>query len=180
MPAKPKPTIESLRRQVADAEATLGALRAKLDRMEAKETGGWIDAPTCGLDQLWAAALPMARQRSSKHRCRVAWARLPKHERPLLSVALSALSAWNRCDQWRSNDNLYVPGLHRFISERMWESLPENSKADPLARYRSTQKPVPIQDPADTVTDPAEIARLLKMPSVMMSKDASDPTPLHP
>jgi hypothetical protein len=121
MPAKPKPTIESIRRQVAQAEAALGSLRAKLAKAEAKDSSGWLDTPTCGLDALWAAALPMSRQRSSKHRCRVAWARLPKSERPPLALAIAALETWNRCEQWRGNDNLYAPGLHRFISERMWE-----------------------------------------------------------
>lgn len=165
MPAKPKPTIESLRRQVAEAEATLGALRAKLARLEAKESGG--EVPVCGLDLLWDAALPMSRQRSSRQRCRQAWSRLPASARPAVVVAVAALQAWNRCDQWRSNDNLYAPGLHRFISERMWESLPEKSKATaPLQRNMSSPAPAVQGHQADAVTDQAEIARLLGRPIV--------------
>lgn len=153
-------TLTRLRRKIADTEATLDALRHKLAKAEAADDGS--PTPVCGLDLLWQAALPMSRTRSSKHRCRTAWNRLPKSERPQLSVAIAALKAWNRCDEWRKNDNTFAPGLHRFISERMWEALPEGSKADPLSRYRCTPAR-PAQAPGEGVTDAAEIASLLSL-----------------
>ena len=162
MPAKPtQATAERIRVKIAECEAVLGTLKARLAKIDARAEGR--PEPQTGLDILWAAALPMARQRSSKHRCRVAWNRLPAKERPPLEIALSALRLWNRCEQWSASDNLYAPGLHRFIAERMWESLPENSRKDPLARYRTRHEPIPETDPADAVTDPGEIARLLSL-----------------
>ena len=161
MSAKSPPaTLESLRRQLADAEAQVGSLRARLARMEASIAGD--AAPVCGLDLLWDAALPTSRQRSSKHRCRQAWARIPTGSRPTIQTAISALKSWNRCDQWVASDNLYAPGLHRFISERMWECLPEKAKAAPLHRNMSAVAPLPLPQRSDPgVTDPEEIARLL-------------------
>lgn len=153
-------TIESIRRQLADAEAVVGGLRAKLAKMEAHASGE--AEPVCGLDLLWDAALPMSRQRSSKQRCRVSWQRLPAACRPTIAVALSALKAWNRCKQWCLDDHAYAPGLHRYISERMWEALPEESKTPaPLHRNMSSIKPIPANDAGEIVTDPSEISRLL-------------------
>ncbi len=152
-------TLAALKLALAHCEATAGGLRNKIAKLEAAEAGQ--PAPPCGLDLLWAAALPMSRQRSSKHRCRVAWSRLPKAEVPTIAEAVAALKAWNRSDGWRSSDHLYAPGLHRFISERMWESLPENSKADPLARYRCAATPAPTQDDVEAVTNAADIRALL-------------------
>jgi hypothetical protein len=154
--------VNRLRRQVAEAEAVLGQARAKLAKAEAKLTGQ--PAPETGLDRLWKAALPISRERSSQHRCRVAWNRIPNHERPTVQVAMSALIAWNRSQSWRAEGNQFAPGLHRFIAERMWENLPESS--DPMARYRQPDpKPWPAADAdqllRDAVTDPAEVARLL-------------------
>jgi hypothetical protein len=154
-------TTDQLRRKIADTEAILGGLREKLAKAEAKAAG--TPPPPCGLDLLWQAALPMARQRSSKHRCRTAWARLPAAVRPPIAVAVAALKAWNRCDEWYKNDHMFAPGLHRFIADRMWEDLPESSKADPLSRYRITPKPLPPKPAANEELSPAEIARLLSL-----------------
>ena len=161
-PAKPN-TLESLRRQVADAEAVLGALRARLAKMEAAAAGE--AAPVCGLDLLWDAALPISRQRSSKQKCRVAWARLPASARPTIAVAVAALKCWNRCKQWYIDDHQYAKGVDKFISYRMWESLPEESNtAAPLHRNMSP-KPRPAEANFDEpVIDQAEIARLLGRP----------------
>jgi|GEM_PF-4473962 len=153
------PTIAALTRRIADTEATLGSLRSKLAKAQAKDTG--VQPPPSGLDLLWKAALPMSRKRSSKHLCRAAWNRLPQAERPLVADAITALKSWNRDDEWRKNDGMFAPGLHRFISERKWEDLPEGSHADPLARYRCTapkSQPIPA---SDLVTDHNEIRALL-------------------
>ena len=161
MSAKKSPTTpDSLRRAIADGQAKVAALQAKLAKHEAAATGA--PAPPTGLDMLWAAALPMSRQRSSKHRCRSAWERLPKSARPTIEVMIHALKCWNRSDQWYASFNLYAPGLHRFIAERMWESLPEKSAPAPLHRGMSAKAPLPLSD-GPGITDPEEISRLLGM-----------------
>lgn len=161
-PPDPAAAIARLLRQVADAEAVLGDLRAKLARAEAKASGQ--PAAITGLDLLWKAALPKARERSSQHRCRVAWSRLPKHERPAVAVALAALAAWNRCEAWKCDASQFCPGLHRFISDRMWEDLPES--ADPMARYHAPPKaPPPATAPEDALT-PDEVARFLSLKKI--------------
>ena len=154
-------TAERLRKQVSTAEASLETLRHKLAAAEAKILNA--PAPLSGLDQLWKTALPMARLRSSKFQCRSQWNRIPPAERPPLEVAISALKAWNRSSEWKKDGNLFVPGLHRFIQNRMWEDLPEGSTRDGLARYRTTPKPIPQHLPEDEITDPAEIARFLSL-----------------
>ena len=152
-------TIDAIRRQLADAEAIVSALRARLSKMEAAEIGN--PAPVCGLDMLWEAALPKSRERSSKHQCRKAWAAIPSNARPTIHAAIAALKLWNRCDQWYASDHIYAPGLHKFIAARMWESLPEKSKVAPLHRNMSNPQPPTHQPPGQGITDPAEISRLL-------------------
>lgn len=156
-----------LRDQIAVAEGNLGTLKARLAKIEALLNGE--TAPETGLDQLWKIALPIARTRSSKQNCRIEWNRIPKHERPAIQTVVDALRIWNRCEEWKKDGNAYVPGLHRWIKSRQWENLPEVSGRDPLARYRSTPKPLPTVDPADQVTDAAEIARLLSVKAPRMN-----------
>lgn len=157
---KQEAAVERLRRQLADAEALAGNLRARLDKAEAKLTG---ETPQqTGLDLLWDAAPPMARTRSSKFKCRAAWNRIPLSDRPRISVLIDALKIWARCQEWRKDDGQFVPALDRFIRDRRWESLPECSRNDVAARYRTTRKPLPAPT-GDEITDPAEIARLLSV-----------------
>jgi len=149
-----------LLKEIAELEASLGDQRSKLAQIEAKLTGS--PPPKTGLDLLWDAALPKARERSSKHECRIQWSRIPHAERPTISQAVSALQIWNKSDGWKSEGGLYCPGLDKFIKRRQWECLPES--AAPLSRYRPPPpKPAAVHQPEDLITDRLEIARLLSI-----------------
>jgi hypothetical protein len=91
--------------------------------------------------------------------------RIPAVERPLVATAVSALKAWNRSEGWKSDANMFAPGLHRFIAERMWEDLPEGANAPAPSRYRNPTPPALPVRPEDEIRDPAEIARLLRVRS---------------
>jgi hypothetical protein len=150
---------EKLRDAIAKAQGTVDHLQAQLRKIEAKIAG---DPPVeTGLDLLWDAAPAMARNRSSRLKCRTAWNRVPANERPRIPELIAALKAWSRCQEWRKDDGQFVPALDRWISQRKWVDLPEDGKNDVAARYRVTPKAAPKVDPADVVTDPAEIAKLL-------------------
>ena len=152
-----------LRGKIVTAETELDELRRKLATIESKlSTEAGPSSPAqlkTGLDMLWAAALPKARERSSRHRCRTEWNRIPIAERPTLKTLLDALKAWNRCEAWRCDGNAFVPGLHRFIKERLWEDLPEDSRY--FSRHAPTPKPPP---PEPTAEDKAALAEFLKKP----------------
>lgn len=157
-------SLEKLRQKVAAAQAALEMAQAKLAAAEAKETGA--KPPVTGLDLLWQAALPMARTRSSKVRCRTEWNRIPPEERPTVREALDALRAWNRCKEWRKDCNEFVPGLHRWIKDRQWENVPEEVKPEAPSRYRApTPKPLPTPKPEEVILphEVREIFRSLKM-----------------
>ena len=154
---------EKLRNQLADAEAVVAHLKAKIAKIDAKLTGE--PTPETGLDMIWKAALPMGRQRSSKVQCRQAWNRIPAGERPKVGEVLAALKAWNRCDAWRRDGNQFVPGLHKWIAARQWDNIPEDVRPDPGARYR-VAAPKPVST-ADAVVDPQEIARLLSLKTAL-------------
>lgn len=151
-----KTSATKLRKQIADCEATLSGLRLKLTQAEAKLTGEPV--PVSGLDALWKIALPIARNRSSKHLCRKAWNLIPKGERPTIETMLHALKTWNRCQEWKKDGNQFVPALDRWIKERRWEDLPEVPQAS--ARYQNFPKPLPTHTPEESAT-PEEIAEIL-------------------
>jgi hypothetical protein len=110
-------------------------------------------------DALWDASLKPPRVRTSKKKVRQAWERIPKHERPSIETAVAALKAWNRCPEWRKDDNQFVPGLHRWIADRQWENLPESGNQDPLARYKTQAKPPP---PPPTEADRRALAEVFE------------------
>lgn len=147
-----------LRAQIAKTEATLDTLKDKLAKLEAAQKGQ--PKPVSGLEMLWAACLPISRNRSSKFQCRTEWNRIPLTDRPRITDAIDALKVWNRSDDWKKDGNIYATGLHKWIKNRQWENLPDVSAVNPGARYSNPIKPIP-KDDGDTVTDPAEIARLL-------------------
>lgn len=151
-------TAQRLRRQLADAEAAVAQIKARLAKVEGKLAGE--PAAETGLDLLWKAALPTARLRSSKLQCRQEWQRIPAHERPPVKNAIDALLLWNRCYEWRKDGNQFVPGLHRWIKLRQWENIPDDVRPDPAARYRSTPKPPPLRE--QTEEDKAALAEFLK------------------
>jgi hypothetical protein len=152
-------TANKLRKQIADCEATLSGLKLKLAQAEAKLTGQPV--PVSGLDALWKVALPISRNRSSKHLCRKAWNLIPKNDRPTIETMIHALKTWNRCMEWKKDGNQFVPALDRWIRERRWEDLPEVPQAS--ARYQTIPKPVVKHDPSEEITDPAEIAKFLSI-----------------
>ena len=149
-------TVLQLRKKLADAEATVSGLRIKLAQAEAKQTGQPV--PVSGLDALWKIALPIARNRSSKHLCRKAWNLIPRGDRPTIETMLPALKVWNRSIEWKKDGNQFVPALDRWIKERRWEDLPEDAAAP--SRYPTAPKPR-IQSNPDEAATPAEIAELL-------------------
>lgn len=148
MTAKEKAAkIAKLKKQIAALEAQLGGLREDLKRLEREEGD---TSPLSGLDMLWNEALPMARQRSSRQQCRVEWHRLAPADRPKIEVAIAALRAWNKCEQWSKDAGAYAPGLHQFIKRRLWEDVPQ--VRDPLAKYRAPKPAAPAPQPEELAT----------------------------
>jgi hypothetical protein len=158
-------TILSITKQIADHEAKISALRLKLAQLQAKVHGQ--SAPISAFVIFWKSALPIARNRSSKHLCRKALNLIPKAERPTMEEMISAIKIWNRCAEWKKDGNQFVPALDRWIRERRWEDLPEVAEAG--SRYRNAPVSLPKSDPADAVNDPAEVAKLLSLKPTRMN-----------
>jgi len=144
-----------LRRRIAEVEADMQNLRAKLAIIESKLTVQPV-LIVSGLDMLWKLALPMSRTRSSKQQCRIEWNKIPKADRPTVDDLLKALKVWNRCDEWKKDGNTFVPGLHKWIKTRAWEDLPEVAEAPSRAR-QATPKVIP-QTPPEEAATAADIA----------------------
>lgn len=150
---------DKLRNQLAAAQAVVDGIQTKLNRIERKLTG---EPPSAtGLDLLWNAAPPMARTRSSKFKCRQAWNRIPEIERPKFGEIMNALRAWARCWDWKKDGGMFVPGLHKWIGERRWESLPEDTAGSAARKFETAQKTTP----AAAEPDPDAAPDLDSMPA---------------
>lgn len=165
---------DKLRARIATAETELATLKQKLAAVESKLFTGPPPASAApaaapppqktGLDMLWQAALPKARERSSRHRCRLEWNKIPVSQRPALKTLIDALTAWNRCEAWRCDSHAFVPGLHRFIKERMWEDLPEDSRH--CVPRPVTKAPAPER----TAEDEAALRAFLTRPAKVLAR----------
>ena len=152
-----KITLNKLRRQLAEAEATVSGIKLKIAKAEASLTGEPV--PVSGLEMLWHTALPIARNRSSKQQCRIEWNKIPKGDRPTIETLVHALKVWNRCDEWRKDSHSFVPGLHRWLARRCWEDLPEVE----AARSRTpSARTLDIAGPSPDAATPEEIAAMFQ------------------
>jgi hypothetical protein len=145
-----------LRRTLAELDAKADDCRIRLAQIEARLDNR--EAPLSGLDQLWKLAPDKARERSSKHLCRLAWNKVPAADRPPVQTLLDAMAKWLRCDEWRKDGGQFVPAVDRWIREQRWEDAP--AIKDAPSRSRHLPKPVPQNDPAQAASQ-EEIAEIL-------------------
>lgn len=147
---------KKLRDKISDTKVILADLEGKLAKLEGREAAP--DQKDDLLSALWDAAPDMARTRSSRHKCNIAWHRIPALSRPTVEQAVAALLAWKKDPEWKKDGGQFVPALDRWIRERRWVDPPKETAAPSRAR-------LPVKPPPETsdeaVTDPAEIAALL-------------------
>ncbi len=78
---------------------------------------------------IWKAAPKIARQRSSR---KGLWEALQKtfraidpKEIPTEVELLTSLEAWKLCQEWTKKDGEFIPGIHRWVSDMKWETIPD-------------------------------------------------------
>lgn len=75
------------------------------------------------LEALWETAPAKSRERSEgKKSVAKAWEAIPDAERPTNEELLAAMEAWKRSGNWAEEQ--YIPGLHRWLAHRKWETPP--------------------------------------------------------
>lgn len=74
------------------------------------------------LKQLWENSPAKSRERSSKKLVAEAWNKVKVSERPDQETLILAIQTWSKCEDWK---NGYAKGLHIWINQQRWESLPE-------------------------------------------------------
>jgi len=79
-------------------------------------------------DSLWQAAHQKSRERSSKKQIFTALKAIPPRDLPLLETLVASLACWNRSEDWSKEAGRFIPGLHRWISNRKWEVEPSIAK----------------------------------------------------
>ena len=75
------------------------------------------------LKSLWESSPPLARNRSSKKKVAEAWRRVKS--KPDSKILLESMRAWSNSGDWQRDGGQFVQGLHIWIKDEKWESLPE-------------------------------------------------------
>jgi hypothetical protein len=93
-------------------------------------------APVRGLrpdlaERVWNLTPAKGRERSSKKQLSDALRRLPKGIED--ETIIAALEAWNRSEAWAKDSGRFVPGIHRWVNDRKWETAPEPASNRPTA-----------------------------------------------
>jgi hypothetical protein len=78
---------------------------------------------------LWNNTPKSSRNRSSKKKVAEAWKRV--ESKPDQETLLNAINAWCRCEDWKKDSGQFIPGLHIWIKDEKWESLPEAASNQP-------------------------------------------------
>lgn len=75
-------------------------------------------------DDLWAATPARGKERSSKKQLSDALKKIPKAQMPTAGQLLNAVEAWKSSEAWTSAGGQFIPGIHRWVNDRKWETLP--------------------------------------------------------
>lgn len=76
---------------------------------------------TADMEQFWNKAPKIARERSSKIKLFKFWQKLTIPER---EAAFDGLETWIASHSWTKDGGNFIPGIHRFISERKFDEEP--------------------------------------------------------
>lgn len=74
---------------------------------------------------LWESCPKLGRERSSKVKLLDAIQKLPKKHVPDIQTATSAIRAWCASESWSKDGGQFVCGIHIWVKNRQWETLPE-------------------------------------------------------
>jgi hypothetical protein len=78
------------------------------------------------LDDLWNNTPAKGRNRSSKKKVLDAWKKIKS--KPDRETLIHAIQEWSRSEDWTKDGGEFVQGLHIWIKDERWETLPESSK----------------------------------------------------
>jgi hypothetical protein len=75
------------------------------------------------LAELWKTSPKRARDRSSKKQVFNEWKKIKT--KPDKKTIVTAINAWIACHEWTRDNGQAIQGLHLWIKNERWESLPE-------------------------------------------------------
>ncbi|MCP5534257.1 MAG: helix-turn-helix domain-containing protein [Akkermansiaceae bacterium] len=85
--------------------------------------------PTTFVETLWNRTPSKGRERSSKKQLEAALKKLPRDVTE--ETIIEGLEGWKRSESWTKDNGQFVPGVHRWVNDRKWESIPEPTTTKP-------------------------------------------------
>ncbi|TXH18304.1 MAG: hypothetical protein E6R03_02435 [Hyphomicrobiaceae bacterium] len=77
---------------------------------------------------IWENCPKLGRERSSKVKLLEALKKLPKKDLPDITIATAAILAWCASESWSKDGGQFVCGIHIWVKNRQWETIPEPAK----------------------------------------------------
>jgi uncharacterized protein YdaU (DUF1376 family) len=87
------------------------------------------------VEALWKATTPVSRVRSAKAKVLKSWRRT--RNKPSEEQVLASLLQWASSRKWTSDNGQYGTGLHTWITNRGWESAPEEQTTNAGQSFKS-------------------------------------------
>ena len=84
---------------------------------------------------VWSDFPKMGRERSSKLKVEDALRKIPSKDRPTADELAAAVAKWRRSESWTKEGGSFVPGAHRWITDRQWENIPDPASTTKPSRH---------------------------------------------
>ena len=130
---------------IPDIIKQIAELRARIEVLEARKTRG----PTTDLSErvlaFWNAYPQVGRERSGRPQVLKAW-KAQKCDDLAPGIISGALANWIKSEAWTKDAGVFIPGAHRWIQKRSWETEPRaaGSNGKPRLPYH---QPLPPSEP---------------------------------
>lgn len=80
-----------------------------------------IPGATVDFEMFWTKVPPFGRSRSSRDKACKVWSKMTI---PQKEAAFAGLETWKACWEWTKDGGQFVPGIHRWLTDRKWNDEP--------------------------------------------------------
>jgi hypothetical protein len=103
--------------------------------------GEWV---ATALETIWVGCPKLGRERSSRASLEKALKAIPVKHRPTDEELAQSLAAWRESESWKKDGGAFVPGIHRWVTARQWQNIPEAALSPHGRNHAGIQEDIPF------------------------------------
>jgi uncharacterized protein YdaU (DUF1376 family) len=93
---------------------------------------------------IWDGTPKLGRERSSRADLQKALHKIPAAQLPDIEIVKAALHQWRESESWKKDGGAFVPGIHRWVTARQWENIPEAAQSTHGRNHAGIQEDIPF------------------------------------